>query len=124
MNSLLEILLRWSIGAAALYATAQVVKGVMVKRTLSTFVAVAVIALLNTLVRPILFILTLPFTVLTLGLFLFILNGCMFLLAAKIVDGFEVQGFWDAVFGAFVYSVLSFLLLMFLSPTVILFNTL
>ena len=120
---MLELLLRWVVGVVALYVTASVVKGVTVQRSASAFVAVAVIAFLNTIVRPILFLLTLPFTVLTLGLFLFLLNGSMFLLAANIVDGFEVKGFWEAVAGAFIYSLITFLLLLFVSPTTLLFKT-
>lgn len=120
---MLELLIRWCIGAIALYITASVVKGVTLSRSLSAFAAVAVIAFLNTIIRPVLFLLTLPFTVLTLGLFLFVLNGGMFLLAAHMVDGFDVDGFWQAIAGAFVYSLITFLLLLFISPTFLSFRS-
>ena len=118
------LFLRWILGAVALYLTSRTIKGITIKNTATAFVAVAVIAFLNILIRPILFVMTLPFTVVTLGLFIFILNGFMFLLAARLVDGFEVQTFGDAVAGAVLFSVISFFLNIWLVPTsVIIINT-
>lgn len=111
------LFLRWGIGALALYLTSRIIKGIYIRQTASAFIAVGVIAFLNILIRPILFLLTLPFTVVTLGLFLFILNGFMFYLATRIVDGFEVQTFGDAVAGAILFSVISYLLNIWLVPT-------
>ncbi|MBU0579772.1 MAG: phage holin family protein [Candidatus Margulisbacteria bacterium] len=119
------LILRWALGALALYLTSRIIKGIYIRQTTSAFIAVAVIALVNILIRPILFLLTLPFTIITLGLFLFILNGFMFYLVARLVDGFEVQTFWDAVAGAFLFSIISYLLNIWLIPSsIIIINSL
>ena len=104
---MLELLIRWCVGVIALYGTAALIKGVKVERTGAAFVTVAVIALLNVLVRPLLFILTLPFTILTLGLFVFILNGIVFFLAGQLVTGFEVDDLWSGVLGYIIFSLIS-----------------
>jgi putative membrane protein len=69
-----------------------------------------VLGLINAVIRPVLLLLTLPVTLLTLGLFIFIINGLMFLLAAWLLDGFVVDGIWAGVLGSVVYSVISWLL--------------
>lgn len=93
--------------ALALWVTAYVLPGVNVGSTQALAIAAIVLGLLNALVRPILTILTLPITVLTLGLFYLVVNGCTFLLASKLVSGFEVHGFWWAILGALVVSIIS-----------------
>jgi putative membrane protein len=70
-------------------------------------VVALVLGLLNAIVRPVLVLLTLPITVLSLGLFLLVINGLMFWLAARLLEGFEVAGFWWAVLAALVYSLIS-----------------
>jgi putative membrane protein len=76
----------------------------------TALIAAALLGLANTVVRPILVILTLPVTVLTLGLFLFVINGIIFLAIAHLVPGFQVAGLWAAIVAALVYSLFSWLL--------------
>ena len=74
------------------------------------------LGLINTLIRPLLVLLTLPVTLLTLGLFIFVINGLLFWWVGSFVDGFHVGGFWSGVFGAIVYSLISWLLSSLLLP--------
>jgi putative membrane protein len=103
-------LLAWLANAAALIALAYLYPAVQVADFKTALLVAVVLGLINVLVRPILVLLTLPVTLLTFGLFLLVINGAMFLLADKLVDGFHVSGFWPAVLGALVYSVISWLL--------------
>ena len=108
-------LIRVLVNALAILFTAAVVPGIEVRGLLSALGAGLVLGLLNAVVRPILVILTLPLTLVTLGLFLFVLNGLCFWFASLLVKGFEVHGFWAAVFGALLVSVVSWILTAFLS---------
>ena len=101
----MKIVVRWLLLAAALLLVAQVYPGVQVKSFGTAMVAAFVLGLLNTLLRPILVLLTLPVTVLTLGLFLFVINALMFYFAASLLDGFQVAGFGAALIGSLLYSV-------------------
>lgn len=103
---MLKLLLRWLLLAIALVAVAHLLPGVRVASFGSALVAAAVLGLLNTLLRPILVVLTLPVTVLTLGLFLFVINALMFYFAAEILGGFTVEGAGAALLGSLVYSAL------------------
>jgi putative membrane protein len=76
----------------------------------AALVAALVLGLVNAVIRPLLILLTLPVTILTLGLFIFVINGLLFLAVANILEGFEVAGLWPAILGAIVYSVISWLL--------------
>ena len=76
----------------------------------AALVAALLLGLVNTLIRPLLLLLTLPVTVLSLGLFIFVINGLMFWLVAQLVDGFHVDSFWSAILGALLYSVISWAL--------------
>ena len=98
------ILLRWFLLAAALLFVTQLVPGVSVTDYSSALWAALVIGLLNTLVRPLLVLLTLPVTLVTLGLFLFVINALMFWAAAHVLEGLEVLGFWSALGGSLIYS--------------------
>ena len=100
----MKILVRWLLLAAALLLVAHLFPGVMVQRFVSALIAALVLGLLNTLVRPLLVLLTLPVTFVTLGLFLFVINALMFWLAAGVLPGFNVAGFWAALGGSLVYS--------------------
>ena len=102
----MKLLLRWLLNAGALLLVAAVFSGVQVESYASALWAVVVISLLNTLVRPLLVLLTLPVTLLTVGLFLFVVNGLMFWMASGMLGGFHVTGFWAAMLGALIYSVL------------------
>jgi putative membrane protein len=90
--------------AAALLLVAHIYTGVTVASFTSALVAALVLGLLNTLVRPLLVLLTLPVTLLTLGLFLFVINALMFWSAASLLEGFEVAGFAAALIGSLIYS--------------------
>jgi len=107
--------LRVLINAAAIYLAATIVPGIEVRDVLTALGAGLVLGLINAVVRPVLVVLTLPATILTLGLFLFVLNGLCLWLTALLVKGFEVQGFWPAVLGALLISVVSWVLTAFVS---------
>lgn len=106
----MRLILLWCCNALALLAVAYLLPGVRVDGFLSALVAALVLGFINTLVRPLLILLTLPVTVLTLGLFLFVLNGLLFWFAGSVLRGFEVSGFWVALLGALLYSIISSLL--------------
>lgn len=103
----MKFLVHWLVIALALWVTASILPGVGFASTSALAVAAVVLGLVNALVRPVLTILTLPITILTLGLFYLLVNGFVFFLASKIVPGFEVAGFWWAVLGAFVVGLIS-----------------
>jgi putative membrane protein len=102
----MKLIVKWLLSAAALLAVAHLYNGVEVKSFSAALIAALVIGLFNTVLRPVLVVLTLPFTVLTLGLFLFVINALMFWSAAGILDGFHVQGFGAALIGSLIYTVL------------------
>ena len=104
---MVKLLVKWGLSAVALMFLAYLLPGIVVKSFCSALLAAAVIALLNSIVRPILIVLTLPVTVVTLGLFLLVINALMFWLAGSMLSGFEVSSFWWALAGAIVYSLLS-----------------
>ncbi len=104
------LLITWFINALALLAVPYLLHSVQIDSFGAALVAALVLGLINTLVRPILVLLTLPVTLLTLGLFIFIINGLMFWVVAQLVSGFHVAGFWSAVGGALVYSIISWAL--------------
>jgi putative membrane protein len=102
----MKLILKWLLAACALLLVAYLYPGVQIESFTSALIAALVVGLLNTLVRPVLVILTLPVTVVTLGLFLFVINALMFWGAASLLDGFHVNGFWAAMLGSLIYSVL------------------
>jgi putative membrane protein len=102
----MKILVKWLLSAVALLAVANLYGGVMVSSFGAAMVAALVMGLLNAVVRPILIILTLPLTLVTLGLFLFVINAAMFWSAAAVLNGFQVQGFGAALIGSLIYTVL------------------
>ena len=103
----MQLLARWLINAAALLLIAYLYPGVMVESFLAAIIAALVLGLVNAVIRPILVILTLPVTVLTLGLFLFVLNALLFWLVAETVPGFRVTGFVAALIGSLLYSLIT-----------------
>ena len=103
------------VNGLAIYLIAQIVPGIAVSGVLTALGAGLVLGLVNALVRPILIVLTLPATLLTLGLFLFVLNAFCLWLTSQLVRGFEVQGAWAALFGALLISAVSFVLNAFVS---------
>ena len=102
----MKLIVKWLLSAAALLLVAYVYSGVEVKTFTAALIAAFVIGLLNTILRPLLVLLTLPVTVLTLGLFLFVINALMFWMAASVLDGFAVRSFGAALLGSLIYSVM------------------
>jgi len=100
----MKIIVRWLLLAAALLLVAYLYPGVTIKSFGSAMIAAFVLGLLNTLLRPILVLLTLPVTLITLGLFLFVINALMFYFAASLLEGFYVSGFFAALIGSLLYS--------------------
>jgi len=108
-------LVRLAANALAILAAAYIVPGIEVAGGLSLLAAALVLGLVNAVVRPILLFLTLPFTLVTLGLFIFLLNAFCLWLTSWLVKGFEVHGFWTAVLGAMIVGVVSWIANVFLS---------
>ena len=102
----MKLILKWLLSAAALLAVAHLYSGVQVQSFTSALLAAFVIGLLNTIVRPILVVLTLPVTLVTLGLFLFVINALMFWSASGLLSGFNVTGFTAALIGSLIYSII------------------
>jgi putative membrane protein len=109
-GSMMRLLLIWLINTIALFVLPLILKSVQIDSFTTALVAALVLGLINTLIRPILIFLTFPVTVLTLGLFILVVNGLMFWAASDLVQGFQVAGFSSAVLGALLYSVISWLL--------------
>lgn len=99
------VLIRFVVTGVAVLLTTQIVPGIEAQSRPAGIAAVLVLALLNTLVRPILYLLSLPFILVTLGLFMVIINALLLQLVALLVKGFVVEGFWPAVWGALLISV-------------------
>ena len=106
----MRLVLTWLINAIALLAIPYLMHSVEVTSLGAALVAALVLGLVNTLIRPVLLLLTLPVTLVSLGLFIFIINGFMFWLVAQWVDGFHVDSFVSAIGGALLYSVISWAL--------------
>lgn len=103
-------LIRWLLLACALILLTQLDPGIQIRSFGSAMWAAFVIGLLNAFVRPLLIVLTLPVTVLSMGLFLFVINALMFQMASGLLEGFQVQGFWHALLGSVLYSVCSLII--------------
>ena len=115
----MRLILIWCCNALALLAVAYLLPGVRVDGFEWALVAALVLGLINTLIRPLLVLLTLPVTVLSLGLFILVINGLLFWFAGSVLRGFEVGGFWVGVMGALLYSIISYLLsLLIPKPTI------
>jgi putative membrane protein len=106
----MRILLVWLINAVALLALPFVCSSITVDSFWTALIVAVVLGLVNTLIRPLAILLTLPATILTLGLFIFVINGLLFWAVGSFVPGFHVGGFWSGVFGAIVFSIISWLL--------------
>ncbi len=106
----MRLLLLWLINTVALFALPHLLDSVQVDSFTTALLAALLLGLVNTLIRPILVLLTLPVTFVTLGLFIFVINGLMFWFVADMVEGFRVASFGAAILAAIVYSVISWLL--------------
>ena len=103
----MSLLIRWILNTLALFLVVTIVPGFTYRDWISLAIAAAVLGLLNAIVKPILFVLTLPITVVTLGLFLLVLNAIMLWITAWLVPGFGIEGFGWAIVGALVLSIVS-----------------
>jgi putative membrane protein len=110
IENLSSFLLHWAITALALWVASHVFSGVKFENGSSLIVSALLLGFVNSIIRPLLIVLTLPLTLLTLGLFLLVINALMLKLVAALVRGFNVSGFWTALFASLFVSVLSFLI--------------
>ena len=106
----MKLLLTWALNAVALLLVPYIVPGIQIESFGSALVAVVILGLVNAVIRPVFILLTLPVTLLTLGLFLFVINAMMFWWVGDLLSGFKVDGFFAALFGSIVYSIASWFL--------------
>jgi putative membrane protein len=106
----MSFLIHWLVVAVALWIAAYLIPGIVIRDYTALAIGALVLGLVNALVRPILVLLTLPITIVTLGLFYFVVNGIAFALAAALVPGFDVTSFGKAILGALVVSIVSWIL--------------
>ena len=111
----MQLFIRWLLLTCALLLVDFWVSSIAVSGVYAALFAVVLLSVVNTIIRPVFILLTLPVTIVTLGLFTFVINGVLFWFVSSLVKGFEVQGFWAAFVGAFLYSCLSVLIDMVLS---------
>ena len=104
---MISIIVRWVLNALALYIVATILPGIHLSDFGSALVAVVIIGLVNVLVKPILFLLTIPVTVITFGLFAFVLNALMLMLASALTPGFKIDGFGTALLGSILLSLIT-----------------
>ena len=109
---MIRILIVWVLNAVALMAVAYLMPQIKVTSIFSALIAAFALGAVNTLIRPVLTLLTLPISILTLGFFYLVINGLLFWMVGKMLDGFSVDGFWAAVFGGLLYGLISWLLSM------------
>lgn len=106
----MRIVLVWLVNTLALIAVAYLMPSITVSSITAALVAALILGLVNAIIRPVLIMFTLPVTIVTLGLFIFVINGLLFWLVGSFVEGFRVQGFWAGFFGAILFSVVSWIL--------------
>ena len=104
------ILMRWLILTAAIIVTAYLLDGIQIDGFFSAIFSAALLGILNAFFRPILLVLTLPINILSLGLFTFVINALLLLMASGVIPGLTVSGFWTALFGSLLISLVSFIL--------------
>jgi putative membrane protein len=109
-------LLKWAVNIISLLVVLHTVPGIRADRFETAVVAALLLGLINVFLKPIVILLTLPLNILTLGFFTLIINGLMLYLVSKLVPGFNIAGFWNAFWGALVFSIISFLLNLYINP--------
>ncbi len=109
------VLIRWLVLTISIILTSYLVDGIYVESFFSALFAALVLGILNALFRPVLIVITLPINILTLGLFTFVINALLLKMVSGVVPGFHVYGFWSAVFGSLIISLVSWLLSSFVS---------
>lgn len=112
----MRIILRWLIMAAAVLIAAYIIPGVTIASFFSALWVALFLGIVNVLLRPILILITLPINILTLGLFTFVINAALILLASYFVTGFQVAGFWWALVYGIVLSIVHYLLNLIVGP--------
>ncbi|MCP4680763.1 MAG: phage holin family protein [Desulfobacterales bacterium] len=109
------ILIKWLVLTAAIMLASYLIDGIHVSGFFSAFFTAAILGILNVFFRPILLILTLPINILSLGLFTFVINALMLKMASGVIPGFNVYGFWSAIFGSLIISIINWLLNSFIN---------
>ena len=112
----MRLLLVWLVNAVSLLLVAHLMPAISINSFTTALLAALVLGLINAVIRPVLVLLTLPVTLLTLGLFIFVINGLLFWWVGALIGGFAVQGFWAGFWGALVYSVIAWLLAALILP--------
>ena len=107
---MMNLLIAWLINTVALIAVAYLMPSIKVADFTTALIAALVLGLVNAIIRPVLVLLTLPVTLLTLGLFIFVINGLLFWFVGSFIKGFVVEGFWAGFFGAIIFSLISWAL--------------
>ncbi|MCX6178581.1 MAG: phage holin family protein [Chlorobiales bacterium] len=107
---MMNILIQWLINALAIYATAHILSGIHIKSFGAAILVALVLGLVNAIVRPVLVFFSIPFIIVTLGLFLLVINALLLQLSASLVGGFSIDSFWWAVAGSLVISAISWML--------------
>lgn len=109
------LLVKWLILTIAIMFASYMIDGIVVRDFFSAFFAAAILGVLNTILRPVLILLTLPINILTFGLFTFVINAFLLKIVSGVIAGFYVFGFWSAVFGSLVISVVNWVLTSFVN---------
>jgi putative membrane protein len=112
----MKFLLQWMVGGLAIIITAYLLPGVQIEGFFAALVTALILGLINAIIKPVLILFTLPLNILTLGLFTLVINALLIMLAAAIVPGFTVQGFWWALFFGIVLAIVNFVLSPLLKP--------
>ena len=112
---MIGIFIRWLTLTGAIILTSYLLDGIQVNSFFSAFLAAAILGILNAFFRPIALLITLPINILTIGLFTFVINALMLKMASGVIPGFNVYGFWSAVFGSLMISVISWLMNSFIN---------
>ena len=110
------IVIRTLISMLGLFLASRLIPGVWIEGTGSFILAALLLGLVNAFIRPLMFFFTLPLTIVTMGLFIFVVNAAMFGLVAAMLDNFQVSGFWSALFGAIVVSITSTVASWYIGP--------
>jgi len=104
---MLRLLIVWLINTVSLFILPHLISSIYLKNFMTAMASALVLGLINALIKPIFTLLTLPVTLLTMGLFVFVLNGLLFWFVSHLIPGFQVAGFWSAVGGALLYSIIA-----------------
>lgn len=113
---MINFVIKWFVNVVALLIVVKIIPGIKVDRWQTAIFSALMLGLVNAILRPLVILFTLPLNILSLGLFTLVINGFMFYLVSKLVPGFTVNGFWNAFWGALFFSIISFLLSLFINP--------